>query len=128
MRFCVLFFFRRFTMLIILTVLPLWMNAQLISQIQTALFVTLFTIHYAPYKSRSQNRQEIFNEWTVLTGSYHLYLFTHYISDEERRYELGWSLIGLIVTNVAFNFSIAFYVGIRVFYYKMRVKYHNKKQ
>ena len=26
-RFCVLFFFRRFTMLIILTVLPFWMNA-----------------------------------------------------------------------------------------------------
>ena len=90
--------------------------------------MTLFTIHYAPYKDRSQNRQEIFNEWTVLAGSYHLYMFTHYISDEERRYELGWSLIGLIALNVLFNFTVAFYHGIKVFYKKMKIKYYKQKR
>ena len=55
-------------------------------------------------------------------------MFTHYISDEERRYELGWSLIGLIVINVIFNFTIAFYVGIRVFYIKAKSKYYSRKK
>ena len=57
-----------------------------------------------------------------------MYLFTHYISDEERRYELGWSLIGLIVVNVIFNFTIALYVGIRVVYIKAKGKYYNRKK
>ena len=111
-RFSVLFFFRRFIVLLILIILPTWMNAQLNSQIVLALMVTAFTVHYMPYVSKSQSKKEALNEWTVLVASYHLYMFTSWIYDEERRVELGWSLIILIILNVIFNLSLAGFVAI----------------
>ena len=48
----------------------------------------------------------MFNEATVLIAAYHLLGFTEWVFDMERRMELGWSLIAMIVLNVCFNFTI----------------------
>ena len=50
--------------------------------------------------------QEIFNEWTVLNAAYHLFIFTEWVYDADRRLEFGWSLIAVIVLNVVFNFGV----------------------
>mmetsp|Transcript_5324 Transcript_5324/g.7133 ORF Transcript_5324/g.7133 Transcript_5324/m.7133 type:complete len:94 (-) Transcript_5324:1150-1431(-) len=88
-----------------------------------ALCVTAFTAHYLPYKVSLQNKQEAFNEWTVLASSYHLFMFTNWISDEERRYELGWSFIALICVNVIINFGLAGFVGAQAFCRRLKLRY-----
>ena len=65
-----------------------------------------YTAYVLPYKDFMQNVQEVINECTVLIAAYHLFGFTEWIFDMERRIELGWTLIGTIVLNVVFNFAI----------------------
>lgn len=81
------------------------------------------TASVQPYKDRLQNVQEVFNECTVLVGSYHLFGFTEWIYDYERRLELGWSLIAVIVLNVCFNFTVLTVIIIKENMKKARVKY-----
>ena len=72
----------------------------------STLAIMCYTAHVRPYKELIQNVQEVFNECTVLIAAYHLFGFTEWIFDMERRMELGWSLIAIIILNVCFNFTI----------------------
>ena len=101
---------------------------QINAQILLALLVTIFTAHYLPYDLKIQNQQETLNELTVLFGSYHLFFFTNWIADEERRYELGWSLIGLIGLNVCFNFGLAGFMGLKSVLRKLKLEYLKKQR
>ena len=49
-------------------------------------------------------------------------MFTNWISDEEIRYMLGWSIIGFIGLNVCFNIFLAFYVGMQGICRKFKLK------
>ena len=119
-------------MIFVLTILPSWKMTQINAQILLALLVTVFTAHYLPYDLKIQNRQETLNELTVLFGSYYLFLFTNWIADEERRYELGWNLIGLIGLNICFNCGLAGFIGFKSLLRKLKLKYlkdqRDKKQ
>ena len=47
----------------------------------------------------------------MLIAAYHLFCFTEWIDDFERRFELGWSLVIIIVLNILVNMTIlTFYV------------------
>ena len=60
---------------------------------------------------------------TVICGSYYLFTFTRWIFDEERRIELGWSLVFLVGINVILNLGLASFIGIKQFYLKIKHKY-----
>ena len=121
-RFTVIFFLRRFIMIAILTTLPGWKNAQINSQLFLSMMITIFTVHYLPYDYPIQNKQETVNECTVLFGSYHLFMFTNWISDEDVRYMLGWSIVGFIALNVFFNLALAFFVAMAECCRKLKLK------
>ena len=121
-RFTVIFFLRRFIMIAILTSLPTMKLAQIGSQLYLSMMITIFTVHYLPYDYPIQNKQESVNEITVLFGSYHLFMFTNWISDEEKRYMLGWSIIGFIGLNICFNIFLALYVGMQGICRKFKLK------
>ena len=71
--------------------------------------------------------QEIINEWTVLVAAYHLFIFTEWVTDQNRRLEFGWSLIAVIGLNVAFNFAVLANFAIRSCIDRVKTKYKRKK-
>lgn len=57
------------------------------------------------------NYIEIFNEACILAASYHLFLFTNFVNNANLSYAIGWSLIGLTISNILVNIVIVFYFG-----------------
>lgn len=123
-----MFFFRRFVMIIVLVLLPSQRNVQIVAQLWSTLYIMSYTAYVLPYKNLIQNVQEVINEWTVIVAAYHLFAFTEWVYDMERRMELGWTLIGTIVLNVAFNFAILGYYVISSCINKLKHKYRVKKR
>jgi len=108
-----MFFFRRFVMIFMLVLLPSQRNIQIVTQLWSTLYIMSYTAYVLPYKSMTQNYQEILNEITVLVAAYHLFCFTEWIFDYHRRFELGWSLIGIIILNVIINVVIVCFVVLK---------------
>ena len=52
------------------------------------------------------NRQEVFNEGTVMLAGYVLLHYTDYVLDGETRYLFGWINIGIIGFNLVINLAI----------------------
>lgn len=62
-----------------------------------------------PLLTRHENRQELFNEWMILSCSVSLILYTEWISDNELKFKLGWVIIGLTIFVTLINFVNIFY-------------------
>ena len=56
-----------------------------------------------PMKDKTQNRLELFNESFVLIYTYHLYLFTDFMTDLLIRDFIGQVFIYLAIFNIAVN-------------------------
>ena len=119
-----LIFIRRLFMISILLLQPSFENNQIIMQLHTTLYICIFTGYVRPYKSQLQNTQEFFNEWTVVISSYHLFCFTDWITDYDRRFEIGWSLISVIIVNVLFNFALVLTIVCHNTIRTFKIKYH----
>ncbi len=61
-----------------------------------------------PFKEVRQNRLEVFNELTILACALHLILFTEFLQDPLIRYDAGWSIIIIVLLNLAVNFAFIF--------------------
>lgn len=57
------------------------------------------------------NKLEMFNETCILIVSYHLFLFTDFVINAEIRYALGWSLIGVTLSNISINMLVILFFG-----------------
>lgn len=66
-----------------------------------ALGSMIFTAWYMSFESRKANKFEVFNDGTTLVITYHLWCFTDFLDEPETRSLLGWSLIGVLVANIA---------------------------
>ena len=59
-----------------------------------------------PYRLRSNNRLEIFNEFILLLVNYHLTSLTDWVSDGDTRYMIGWAMITVTVLGMTVNLSL----------------------
>lgn len=116
-----LIFIRRLVMLSILCFLPNFGYGQIVAQLITTLVLMFFTAYVKPFESRMMNIQETVNEWCVILGGYHLLCFTEWIHDINRRFELGWSLVGVIGINVFFNFTVMLTMVIKKAFRKIKL-------
>lgn len=102
------FFLRRYSAIIVLTVPTESMLAQIHLHMFLTGFVVYYLISFAPYYEPKQNRLETFNELTVLLASYPLLMFTGVVGDQDREDEIGWALICCILLNILANMIVAF--------------------
>ena len=79
-----------------------------------------YTAYVLPYENKVINLQEIVNEWTVIIASYHLFCFTEWVYDEDRRIEIGWSLLCVIGLNVTFNSVLLMVCAVKGCYQKIK--------
>jgi len=59
-----------------------------------------------PYKLKSLNRIEIFNEFNLLLVNYHLTCLTDLVQDGDTRYTIGWSMIAVTLVGIVVNLTI----------------------
>lgn len=116
----VLFFFRRLTMILILTTMPGFKYAQILGHFVLTMSSITFLWSAHPYRSPFLNRQEILNELMVMLAAYPLYCFTPWVWDMTRRLELGWLIAFIIIFNIIFNISLLFYQIVKQTYLKIK--------
>ena len=114
-------------MICVIILLPFHRNTQILSHLWSTLFIMSYTAYVLPYKSLVQNTQEVFNEWTVLVACYHLFTFTEWVDDLHVQFQLGWSLLAVIVINVLINVAILIQFMLRSCINKIRLKCRKKK-
>ena len=68
-----------------------------------------YTIASKPFANVILNFIDIFNELSLLCLSYHLLLYTDYLSDLQSQYSIGFSMIGLCLMNFLINISLMIY-------------------
>lgn len=88
--------------------------------IHAALIICGITLHAKPFSVPSMNRQETFNEFTVMISGYALLHYTDYVPDPADRYIFGWCNIGIIALNLVVNLTIMMIASIHIF--KLKVK------
>ena len=125
--YCLIFIIRRVTMVMVLTMLPTQRNIQINIFIITTLFVMSYASYVLPFDSMLQNIQETINEVYVLIASYHLFCFTEWVYDLNTRFIIGWSLIGVVIANLATNIDIIIGLTISQSIKKSRRAYYKRK-
>ncbi len=109
---CAFFFtIRRFALIAITVMLSSYPFFQVICYIFLSKFSVLYLIQVKPYKDRSTNLNEIFNECCVLTSSYTLFLFTDWIDNMRVREYNGYLIIAIILLNFTLNICIQIVCG-----------------
>lgn len=81
-----LFFLRRYILMLLIVFAPEKRNVQIGVFIYLTLAWILIFVHAKPFKEPSLNKQELFNELTVLLSGYFLYAYTEFVGDEKTRY------------------------------------------
>ena len=122
MRFASIFFFRRLLMVFVLVLLPFHRNTQIVTSLWSTLFVMSYIGYVLPFANKMSNVQEIVNEWSVIIACYHLFCFTEWIYDYDRRIECGWSMLVVIALNVCFNVILLCITVVKSFYKSIKRK------
>ena len=76
---------RRYTIVILLILLPNHTNTQILTQITSSLFMMSYTGYVVPFSVQRENDITLFDETIVLFISYHLFCFTEFVTDPQRR-------------------------------------------
>eukprot|EP00347_Sterkiella_histriomuscorum_P005693 403355625 len=72
---------------------------------QSLLFV-MYVMIMKPFESSLLNKMEAFNEICILGVVYHFFLFSDYITDEDIKYDAGWSACFVLAIQMLVNISV----------------------
>ena len=80
-------------------------------------------LHSKPLITPAQNYSDFFNELTVMSSVYFLFLFTDYISDASMSDLIGWSLVLLLAFNIFINAIQILVVFVKNVVFKLKLNY-----
>ena len=80
-RYSIVFFLRRYSILLILTLARGHYQLQIMGQMLGTMYVIYYIASARPYNISYMNKQELINEITVLLSSYPLLMFTPWVWD-----------------------------------------------
>ena len=72
----------------------------------TSTLMIILYIRVKPYKEKTANRLEIFNEISILLIGYHIYWFSEAVPDADTRYFIGFSCVFFIVLGLLVNLAM----------------------
>jgi hypothetical protein len=72
----------------------------------------IYLTYVKPFEVPLLNKLEIFNEYSILLATYHLFSFTAFVPDPETQYLMGWSIIFVTIFNMAVNVFIMLFKSI----------------
>ena len=89
-QYSTLFFARRYALMAAIVFSPDSRNTHIFMMVLFTVFVLGFIKHVRPFEDNGMNKQEFYNELTVLFANYMLFLFTEFVPMQEDRYMIGW--------------------------------------
>lgn len=102
-RFIGLFYLRR----LLFSITCVFLTDHPAFQVQLYLLSSIINSTYIglskPYEGLGKNRVEIFNEVTIFAVGTHLVALTDFVDDEDTRTIIGWSLIAVVMINIAYH-------------------------
>ena len=90
--------------------------------------MVIYITYYKPLNVAFLNYLEIFNELCILGVSIHLYLFTQFLDNPQIQYNIGYSLIGLTILNIAINMGIIVVQGGKAIIQIVKILFRKFKQ
>jgi hypothetical protein len=118
---------RRYAIACSLIALPNNFLFQILFQVFSSSLFLLYLVDSKPHKDVKQGVMEVFNEITVSLAGYFLFVFTDLVPDDERRYQAGWALVILILTNLMVNVSIMLVESFHIYKRKIQTLWMNYK-
>ena len=103
LRYPVIFAFRRYIIVVILTVMPSLKYSQIFGHFYATGFAIDYLLLFKPYKDKASTVMEIINEFIVLSSIYPLLYFTNWVWEMERMLEAGKVIIGCIAGLITVN-------------------------
>jgi hypothetical protein len=73
-----------------------------------AIMMVLLVGHIKPFSRQSDNRIELYNEFSTLVVNYHLMCFTDFVSEVDTRELVGKSLVYVTGGNLLINLLVVF--------------------
>jgi uncharacterized protein YhhL (DUF1145 family) len=122
----VLYMLRRLLITFVATILKQdpYLQVQLI--VLHSVFMIIYLTYVKPFELPLLNYLEIFNEYSILLATYHLFCFTGFVPDPEYQYQMGWSIIVFTILNMAVNVFIMLYktiMSLKIAFFKIKRKY-----
>ena len=110
----------------------LWMDhfvtGQLMIQFATNIGLIIFFQLKKPLDSSFANKMETFNECTMLFINYHLLCFTDFAPSVERRRELGFSYIAVMLSNIGLHLTLISAASFVAFKLRLRKRYYSARK
>ena len=79
----------------------------------TVLFVVILHGQILPFSTKSHHRIDVFNEVCVLVIMYHMIVYTDFVTNAHRKFEMGWSMITITLINVVVNIGFLLYMQVK---------------
>lgn len=76
-----------------------------------------------PFRDKSKNWLELFNEFSTLIVNYHLMMFTDFVPDLNTREQIGQSLVYCTAGNLVINLVLVGSSSIGMMIAKFRLKF-----
>jgi hypothetical protein len=100
-------------------------------QIMASTYLMVMMVIYVgqarPYKRRSDNKMDMFNEIFVAMLCYCLICFADLVRDPAVLSMIGWVMIAIIVINMLVNFPLIFFKAVKKLYVNLRLKYARRR-
>lgn len=123
----VVFFLRRYSMLLTLTLLPTFSLSQIIVQMFSTMVIISYLWRLSPYKSNLANFMETVNEVTVLVAAYPLLSFTDWMDFNDKD-SFGWYIVTCICLNVVLNITVVLFIFVRQLYLRCKFYFIRKRK
>jgi len=100
-----LFCYRRLAANLIIVLLPSYSSSQIMLNVFLSQMVVFSLGFVNIYQEAYNNRLNYFNEAMVLLTGYHLFCFTDFVPKAATRYQVGQSLVCVIILTICVNLS-----------------------
>jgi len=91
-----------------------------------SILVMIYLAKVKPFNLPVMNTMEVFNEFSILLASLHLFQFTDFVPDPEVQYLFGWSIIVISILNLITNVMVMAWLSLhnlKLLYWKLCNKF-----
>jgi len=125
-----IFILRRISFALVAVLLTHWPFFQVIWYFVQSVLIITYNLKVQPFKEPIHNYLEVFNEICIAFCGFHLIAFTDFVDDSRTKYNAGWSMILLTLTNIFVNLVVIVIFTVRLLkflYKKLRFKFMKRK-
>jgi hypothetical protein len=105
-----------------------WPFMQFMIMFYTWNVICLLNSRLLRYKLKSEFYTDMVNEFFIVIMLYNLFIFSDYLSDQKAKNLMGFAMIGVMLLNMVFNFTLIISSSLAKLYRVLRTKYYTWKR